>query len=207
MSTLARPISNATTDRPSRAWRRIPVSVLIFAAILVLLFVDNVLSYCHEQQVIQMVERFAGKVTKETVGPDWLRELVGKDRLGKMKVFDRIDVIKLNFSEITDGEANQLSRLTNLTSLSIDGTDVTDAGLAHLSRLSSLKVLSLESTAITDNGLTHLSRLANLKDLSLRHTAATATGAEKLRKALPQCRIDGRMASEKPFRVVRRDFW
>lgn len=206
MSTLASTIPNPTVDKPPRRRRCIPVSFWMVAAILGLLFADDVLSYYREQQVIQMVQRFAGKVTTETGGPAWLRDLVGKDRLSKMKVFDRIDAIELNWSEMTDAEAEQLSRMTNLKKLSIDGTDVTDAGLSYLSRLSNLKVLSLESTDVTDAGLAHLSRLTNLENLELGRNF-TGTGAEKLRQALPDCRVNGRLPSEKPSRLVTRERW
>ena|SRR5436190_18345733 len=144
-----------------------------------------------------MVERFAGKVKFKTGGPDWLHRLVGKDLMSKMKVFDRIDDIELKWSEITDAQVNQLSKLANLNRLSIDGTDVTDAGVAQLSGLSNLKVLSLESTAVTDIGLVQLSRMTGLKAVSLRGTKATAAGVEKLQQALPDCTISPRRTAHR----------
>ena len=70
------------------------------------------------------------------------------------------------------------------------GTPITDAGLVHLKGLTSLQDLNLSGTKITDVGLAHLAGLTSLRPLRLHNTQITDAGAAKLRKALPDCRIE-----------------
>jgi hypothetical protein len=45
---------------------------------------------------------------------------------------------------------------------------------------------------VTDAGLTHLAHLEQLEALSIIGTDATPNGVAKLRRALPECKIDYR---------------
>ena len=49
--------------------------------------------------------------------------------------------------------------------------------------------VNLEHTGVTDAGLVHLEGLAQLQSLYLRNTNVTDPGIEKLRQALPNCKI------------------
>src|SRR5260221_13967643 len=80
------------------------------------------LPYHHEQQVIQKIERWGGKVQTETGGPEWLRTLVGEDRLKTFKVFERVGYVVLESTAVTDADLAHLRRLTNLKELWLDGT-------------------------------------------------------------------------------------
>jgi hypothetical protein len=166
-----------------------------------------------EQQAIQKIEEWGGQVETRTDDPEWLRNLVGKDRMKDSKLYVRAVTVQLTGQEISDAQIAQLGGLTRLRGLDLRRTAVTDAGLAHLSRLTNLKYLILDRTAITDNGLTHLSRLPVLRTLSLERTAVTDDGlqhlsrltrlkrlhlgrttvtdkgVEELQKALPDCEI------------------
>ena len=76
------------------------------------------LPWHREQQVVRMIEGWGGNVGTETGGPNWLRRLIGEDRMNEFKVFERIDsVVSLFPTEVTDGDLAQLSRLTNLKDL------------------------------------------------------------------------------------------
>jgi Leucine-rich repeat (LRR) protein len=75
------------------------------------------------------------------------------------------------------------------TLLGVGRTQITDAGLAHLAGLTNLETLSLFGTHITDAGLAHLEKLTNLKELNLSDTRVTSEGCDKLRTALPNCRL------------------
>ena len=50
--------------------------------------------------------------------------------------------------------------------------------------------LFLEGPAYTDAAVAHLSRLTSLKSLTLQRTNISAGGLKRLRRALPQCRIE-----------------
>ena len=118
-------------------------------------------------------------------------------------------------AEIGDEGLAALGRIAGLTRLLVSSGKVTDKGLAHLASLKKLESLSLWSNAITDEGLRTLSRIQGLKDLGLyggtriteaglRHLAgmkqlkslridnATLAPAavERLRQALPDCKLD-----------------
>jgi hypothetical protein len=153
------------------------------------------MSYHREQQVIQMIEGWGGSVATdfdgetETVGPEWLRRLVGQDRMKRFKVFARVSVVDLEPTAVTDAEIMYLNELGNLNVLLLSGTPVTDAGVVHLRGLANLRELNLYGTAVTDSTLARLSKLLNLRKLCLNNTTATDKGIEELRRALPDCEI------------------
>jgi uncharacterized protein YjbI with pentapeptide repeats len=91
---------------------------------------------------------------------------------------DHLKTLSLIRTSITDAGMSELSVLSNLEILSLDGTAaVTDHGLKHIAELKSLKVLQLNNTAITRAGLQHLSALDNLHTLELG-------GCKSLRKLI-----------------------
>jgi len=163
--------------------------------------------------VILEIQNFGGSVATETGGPQWLRWLVGEDRLKKVKVFERVEIVALGSKEITDVEIAHLSELTNLRFLQINHTQETDVFLLsgspeqavqelplrwklkvvevlpRLSKLTSLRDLTLRGTGVRDADLVHLHGLTNLKSIFFYETAVTASGREKLQKSLPKCEI------------------
>ncbi len=82
-----------------------------------------------------------------------------------------------------------LSKLPELTDLSLACPTLTDLGAPHLAGLKQLKRLWLVGANLTDAGLKHLAGLTNLEVLDLRQTKVTAAGIAELQKALPNCRI------------------
>jgi hypothetical protein len=78
-----------------------------------------------------------------------------------------------------------------LDTLKLDRTQISDAQLTDLGALKSLRYLDLSVTVVTDAGLEILAAQKNLKHIDLGSTPkVTAAGVAKLRKALPDCRID-----------------
>jgi hypothetical protein len=195
---------------PHWGWFLLATVVLVIAGIGLSIW----LPWHREQQVIQRIESWGGYATAGTVGPKWLRKLVGEIHMKEFKVFERtaevqlqrraindtqiahlgglknLEVLDLERTAVTDAGLNHLSKLTKLQSLGLNGTAVTDSGLAHLNTFTNLRILILSNTAVTDAGLIHLSGLTNLHTLQLFGTAVTATGIEKLQKTLPDCKID-----------------
>jgi hypothetical protein len=103
-----------------------------------------------EATIVAEIERIGGEVTIDKDGP-------GKSVTG----------VRLTCCELTDDWLKRLEGLTNLRSLSLNGTNVTDAGLEHVKRISSLEDLSLYSTLVTDAGLEHLKGMSSLRSLNL----------------------------------------
>ena len=97
----------------------------------------------------------------------------------------------LGYTQVTDAGLVYLQGLTSLQGLGLDSTQVTDVGLAHLQGLTSLQTLRLDNTQVTDAGLARLQGLTGLRWLDLTKTQVTDAGVAHLRKALPNCSIDG----------------
>ena len=189
---------------------------LSLAAILVLLGAALVLwlpSY-QDRRMAEVVDTWGGKSLKRATPPDWLQNVIGKDRLKRFRVFDRIVEINLADAPVTDLELAQLincctnleslsvkgreitalslyrlSRRRNLAHLAFDGTTLTDSDLVHLEGMTNLRYLSVKGTAVTDAGLAHLTVLTKLEHLGLYETGVTDSGISELRKSLPSCNI------------------
>ena len=224
MLILANPTPAPTTGKPARRKRWLPLSLRIFATILgvfgtasVLWFMSVWLPYHQEQQIVYEIEGWGGSVYTVTDGPNWLRSLVGEDRIKKCKVFNRVHGVTLSSPAGPIAEWAQLKKMSNhrhlylhvrhtadgvlvdtngftildwaVVTMSLKGTTATDDGLAHLSQLTNLKYLWLDGTAVTDLGLANLSGLTKLNLLFLGDTAVTHEGIKKLKKALPDCEI------------------
>lgn len=90
------------------------------------------------------------------------------------------DKISLRQKNVCDGDLAELTIMSNLEALDLEGTPITDAGLAHLSRLVQLQRLDLSGTSVTDAGLAHLTSLGGLRRLFLAETAITDAGMPHL---------------------------
>jgi internalin A len=93
--------------------------------------------------------------------------------------------------EMTDVSGKGLGRFKNLQELLLPSSQLSDAGLKELEELKGLRSLDASNTNVTDSGLASLGKLKQLRELKLTSTKVTAAGVEKLRRALPSCRIDG----------------
>lgn len=73
--------------------------------------------------------------------------------------------------------------------LILRGSQVTDVGLKELRGLNNLTRLDLRFTRVTDTGLNHLQEFKKLAQLNLTDTGVTDAGVEQFRKAHPDCSI------------------
>jgi hypothetical protein len=110
--------------------------------------------------------------------PTWLQKVFGDDFFGT--------VANVNFTSKETIFDTALNR--NLTYFS--NVHVTDYDLKPLEGLKELKYLHLEKTKVTDDDLVHLEGLNQLKLLVLTDTKVTGEGVRKLKKALPNCKIE-----------------
>jgi hypothetical protein len=174
------PLSGAARSRyrlPHWGWFLFTTVVLVIAGIGLSIWPR----YQRECQVMQMVKSWGGTVETETGGPQWLRRLVGEDRVSDFKILEQVSAIFLPRTRITDADVIHLSGLQNLQRLILDGTAVTDAGLVHLREHANLKEFGLAHTHVTDASLSRLSGLTNLKNLDLRYTSVTDSGLAPLK--------------------------
>ena len=82
-----------------------------------------------------------------------------------------------------------LAELPVLQWLDLDRTQISDTSLQHLASLSHLTTLILSHTRVTDFGLPHLYTMTNLKVIELSFAEVTDDGLDRLRRALPDCRV------------------
>ncbi|HEY5311220.1 MAG TPA: protein kinase, partial [Pirellulales bacterium] len=135
----------------------------------------------------------------------------GAQSIARIKSLRRV---MIHFTAVTDVGIGYLSHLPSLQFLDLNGTRVTDAACKHLAACASLQYLLLDSVPIGDAGLASIAKLPALRELHIRNTRITErsvetlsgmklltllgisdppisqAGYEKLREALPACKID-----------------
>jgi hypothetical protein len=161
-----------------------------------------------QRRAVKAIEAAGGAVEYDSPGSEtFLRQWLPEDYFDDVEVvvlsrtqptddvwahLERLPTVRQLFLDdpgITDDELVHLRGLTLLQYLDLSTTYVTDAGVARLQGLTRLQVLLLNKTQVTDAGLVHLQGLTALDELWLTNTQVTREGANRLQKALPQCRI------------------
>lgn len=192
MATATLPALDSTTRNPPRYLHRIPMSLRIFLALIVVVGISNLYSICDEPRVLEIIRDWGGTAKTGSTAPAFLRRFVRGDQIVNSLFIERVASVDLSWTEISDDGVRELRGLTNLRELELDGTLITDAGLSHLSGLRKLEYLKLDETSVTDAGLVHLRGLQELKRLSLNNRYITQGAIEGLQKALPACKIESR---------------
>jgi hypothetical protein len=95
-------------------------------------------------------------------------------------------------SAVGDDGLAQLQHLKKLEMLGVSGTQVTDRGMTYLSSLPKLRYLSANDLNISDAAFESFTKMTALRNLELHNTKFSREGIEKLRKAMPKCRIKGK---------------
>ena len=91
---------------------------------------------------------------------------------------------------ITPAGLRAVGSATELRELSLAGTTVNAQGLQELRPLGKLERLNLQGTKqLHDDAVGVLASLQHLRMLDLKDSAMTAQAVERLRAALPECRV------------------
>ena len=105
---------------------------------------------------------------------------------------DKIVELDLSGTQLTDSSFDTLGRFANLRSLNLSKTAIEGDGLETLANLESLEALNLYGSKIAQDSASEIESLTQLKRLYLFQTDLfTEENIERLRSALPDCRIDG----------------
>jgi hypothetical protein len=91
--------------------------------------------------------------------------------------------------KITDAIMIPICSLPTLKRLDLLETCVSDAAIDRIGQLSNLKSVTLEGSTIGDEGLRQFSSIKTLLLLDLRGTKVTNTAVAELQKKLPRCHI------------------
>ena len=124
----------------------------------------------------------------------WRNKGITDEGMKTVKQLRRLHTLEIYGPTLSDAGLAHISGLPNLKELllikPIPG--ITDSGLKHISQMTSLTMLIVEGGDVTDQGVQHLANLANLKELALRGTKVTSDGVQRLKAALPDCKIEHR---------------
>jgi Leucine Rich repeat len=216
--------TSSETAKPPHQKRWIPLSLKIFVALLAILTVvagwEGGRSY-RQHVAIRQIKRLGAYVTTAPGGPDWLRHLVGNER---MEMFDLVESVDLEGTGWTDADLVHVSSLREPKRLGLGRalygsfsrgwehhksfmglnavyakhcSPITDSGLANISRMAGLQGLDLYGSQISDAGLEHVGKLVGLQDLDLSYTQVTDAGLAALRnlKSLRQLSLQGTQIS------------
>lgn len=93
---------------------------------------------------------------------------------------DAVDALFSYNLLIDDSSIRQLSHLTGLRSLSLDGSKITSGAAPWIGRLTKLQHLNLNSTGIDDEAMTAIAALPELETLGLYGTGVTDVGLKTL---------------------------
>ncbi|HYO83399.1 MAG TPA: amidohydrolase family protein [Bryobacteraceae bacterium] len=102
-------------------------------------------------------------------------------------------------TRITDASAPVIAGMSALRTLNLDYTNVTDKLVEAIASLP-LESLRLDTATVTDSSVPVLARMKTLKELNLYHTLVSEDGYNKLKAALPECRITWDRESALPTR-------
>lgn len=167
--------------------------------------------------------------------PAWLIQVLGKDcfyevvaiqfvirsnmrfefgdaECEQLRVFDKIELLRLDCTEVTNESLATIGSFQKLRGLDLNQTRVTDDGLPRLAGLKSLKTLILYENQITSAGITHLAKFSqlewlalsgtqvndaaipwlqnmNLKRLEIQDTNISNTASKALSESMPNCSV------------------
>jgi hypothetical protein len=90
---------------------------------------------------------------------------------------------------ITDTALNSIGQMASMQHLDLCAHMVTDEGVPALAGLGNLEVLWLSRCGISDESVQVLAGMQSLRELNVSHTGVSAAALQRLREALPDCRL------------------
>src|SRR6266478_2521471 len=173
------PATDPVTPDPRRFSIRLPRPLWIGVAAVVLSAVEVGVQFglpiYRQQAAMREFKRIGGHVITRHVGPEWLRQFLGDER---MKLFDDAYFVNLQDKEVDDSGLALLASLRRLEYLNLRRTAITGGGLIHLRQATRLESLGLGQTRVGDADLVILTQMKNLTLLDLSDTLVTDAGMQ-----------------------------
>jgi hypothetical protein len=116
------------------------------------------------------------------------RDDVNDDVLARLPFLPNLEELHLYHAAVSDRGVEQLRKFPHLRWLVARGSGITDCGLRGLAAFE-LEEANLRDTRISDAGVPTLITMTRLEKLEVRGTRITKAGAERLRRALPKCKV------------------
>ncbi len=126
--------------------------------------------------------------------------------IGQIAQLDRLDVLDLGETGISDRGVAELARLRNLHTLDLKGTRTTSKGIAALVGLPKLRHLKLwQAKEIDDAAIPSFLQMEKLEIIELPETSVTAAGLSQLaaKKSLKQLFIGGVEITPEQLETIR----
>ena len=93
--------------------------------------------------------------------------------------------------KLSDKHIQGIGQVPTIKDLKLTSSEIPEESLRYLSELRLLERLFLtDAKGVSDASIDHLAKLTSLKLVELNGTSVTPKGVAKLKKALPNCRID-----------------
>lgn len=183
---------------PGRWLLAVTIAAILTAATVVMV------GYAHRMALIGRIEYLHGLVETETVSPDWLLSLLGKERVRGFEPIVGVDLgsvanavrqvdpeLPRHLPPIGDKQLRVLRGLSSLRKLNLNEGNITDAGLAHLRDLRQLEELGLCGTQVSRQGILRLvEHMPHLKTLWLDAALLTDAFRERLAIRAPGLRVE-----------------
>lgn len=113
----------------------------------------------------------------------------GADDLSLLGTLQADDLQACFLYGIGDDDLTHILGLKGISELYLSGEGITGEGIVHLLELKNLERLYLYDTRVTNAGLACLKHLPRLRSLTLSNAPITGGELERLRLALPGCRV------------------
>ena len=110
-----------------------------------------------------------------------IAELGGRTGPASPAPGERVSIVDLSGTEVTDSDLELMASLPELGYLDLTGTGITDEGLKHVAALKGLSVLKLEKTSVTGAGLDHLRGMRRLSSLYVKGTKIRESDLARLK--------------------------
>lgn len=124
---------------------------------------------------------------------DALAEFADADLAHLGPVAERIGILDLGRSRVSDVGLATIATMRRLVRLDLHETKVGDAGIARLAGLLELRSVNLFGTGVTDAAVPTLADLPALESVHVWRSAITEEGAEALRQKRPGVRVSSRL--------------
>lgn len=109
--------------------------------------------------------------------------------LREIKDFAQLERLDLKYTSASDANMPMIASFRSLKYLDLSFTTVGDRGIKELKALPKLDTLSLRDTPVTDVGFGELEHFPSLRWVDITNSKVTQEGFDRMRKALPGCRI------------------
>ena len=122
----------------------------------------------------------------------WKRvdKTLGDDDFKVIVTLNKLRVLKITNSAVTDAAACRIGSLVDLEELELHTRAITDRAVDHIVRLPKLRRLRLSSRGITDASVEEIGSMQGLQTLNLSGTSVTREGLNRLHELLPKTWIN-----------------